>query len=559
MPIHQLHPTVKSIIGRLEGKDKSLQMIMLNKLSITSEDIRALVQAKIRAGNTTALQLFLTQCNLTDSDMAELENAPFKVLLLDDNKIGNIGAMHLAKNPHVEVLCLPGNQVGDDGAKALARSKVKGLSLANNQVTCIGAEFFKTNTSLQILDLSGNRLKNQGASVFTSTPFQVCLSDNSISPEALAVVSNLVATVSKSQMIFFKMSAIAGGDVPGNKVEQDAMDIFAEIMASNIAASRGEPRGDLLNYLNKIKIKTPATIIKLSNWLINDNDIKILCDWLEGKKCLFYLFLQENKISISGARMLARTINVVSITLSDNQIGDKGASALAENANFIYLDLRRNQLTNIGLATFENSSNLTHFGLCEPEGKITEIGLRHLPRNIKCLDLSGHVLSEEAAKVIADLPALVLLNLSSRLVDKKGLDLLRRKRNLKITEKSNMLEDETWQNLLLNASLVQHAKVHIQQRGQSPRRYYLSQHTPTGSEWRYSEFHNKFWCQTNNLPEAAEAYQNLRPLGARLTRLTDKNDPQVLARGRYGVVVDDFEAKLTENDFTVASKSSVKR
>lgn len=120
---------------------------------LTAADIKQLVEA---AENNTNLKiLLLDENNIGDEGckyLSKLKN--IETLALGSNNITNSGAILLSKIPNLENLSLSDNNIDDDGfAKLLNISNIKSLAVNDNPITDKGASLALENTTLTDLFL----------------------------------------------------------------------------------------------------------------------------------------------------------------------------------------------------------------------------------------------------------------------------------------------------------------------------------------------------------------------------------------------------------------------
>jgi len=120
-------------------------------------------------------------------------------------------------------------------------------------------------------------------------------------------------------------------------------------------------------YIRDSSRNLPSPLLTLKSL----EDLEHAATLLPG--CLFSLYLRGNRIGEEGARALAQSEHLASLTdldLNSNEIGDEGARALAQSphlASLTQLHLAYNGIREEGaraLAQSEHLASLTHLSTC---------------------------------------------------------------------------------------------------------------------------------------------------------------------------------------------------
>jgi hypothetical protein len=92
-----------------------------------------------------------------------------KELRLDQNGIGDLGAIALASNQNIQVLSLNHNMIDDGGAEALSHNNtIQQLYIGDNNVGNTGASALARNSTIKTLYLDGNEIGDSGAEAFST-------------------------------------------------------------------------------------------------------------------------------------------------------------------------------------------------------------------------------------------------------------------------------------------------------------------------------------------------------------------------------------------------------
>ncbi|MBL0941492.1 MAG: F-box-like domain-containing protein [Alphaproteobacteria bacterium] len=136
-------------------KEKSLD---LSERALKNEELYQLIQGPF-------LSLKAILCKLNSEHARIFATSNLKVLVLDNNEVGDEGAEHLAKSTTLLKLSLGANHITSRGAKALfSNSHLKELSLSTNEIDDEGlTNFTALNTTLISLNLALNKITTKGA------------------------------------------------------------------------------------------------------------------------------------------------------------------------------------------------------------------------------------------------------------------------------------------------------------------------------------------------------------------------------------------------------------
>src|SRR5690606_17248647 len=99
----------------------------------------------------------------------------------------DLSAAEILAQSHLDTLFLENNQIGDAGAIALAKgTQYPNLYLDNNEIGDEGAIALASNNSLNSLGLGQNKISNSGAIALSgATLFYLNVSDNQIEKEGI--------------------------------------------------------------------------------------------------------------------------------------------------------------------------------------------------------------------------------------------------------------------------------------------------------------------------------------------------------------------------------------
>lgn len=116
--------------------------------------------------------------------------------------------------------------------------------------------------------------------------------------------------------------------------------------------------------LNSFKKLRNLTGIDLSGNLLNDDDMKALCDYLRAAKTLTYINLSNNKITSTGgyyiADVLTKNSVLQTLILNDNEVNSNGLNSILNVLNNNNTTLKQFEIENNKLVA-EDYSNIAEF------------------------------------------------------------------------------------------------------------------------------------------------------------------------------------------------------
>ena len=107
-----------------------------------------------------------------------------------------------------------------------------------------------------------------------------------------------------------------------------------------------------------LKKKVENNQLSLTNSGIKDNDIPIICSFLNKHSNITTLVLSSNLITDLGAKTLAKNTKIKFLDLINNSIGDKGAEALAKNTTINQLYLSFNKIGDKGAEALAKNTTI---------------------------------------------------------------------------------------------------------------------------------------------------------------------------------------------------------
>ncbi len=104
---------------------------------------------------------------------------------------------------------------------------------------------------------------------------------------------------------------------------------------------------------------------------LKDDDINIICKFLEQHKSITSLFINSKYIGDEGAKALAEMTSLRSLDVSVNKIGDEGAEALAKMTSLTSLDVSDNKIGYIGTNALKANTSIKSINMrnCGLDGK----------------------------------------------------------------------------------------------------------------------------------------------------------------------------------------------
>lgn len=145
--------------------------------------------------NTTLRALDLSNCSMTERSSEFIaQNTSLRKLNLCGNKLGS-SAKFLAKHENLESLNLSNCNIVDEAINALAKSKVKKLSVSYNKITLQGIRELAKNTTIADLDINDNEVYVNGLKELMEMQSLMILSatNNKITEEGVNIVKETFA------------------------------------------------------------------------------------------------------------------------------------------------------------------------------------------------------------------------------------------------------------------------------------------------------------------------------------------------------------------------------
>lgn len=198
--------------------------------------------------------------------------------------------------------------------------------------------------------------------------------------------------------------------------------------------------------LRKIREGIKDNTLDLRFFRLTDEDVKVVCDFLNQHPEITELNVADTQISDLSAVALAENNTLISLNLSRNEIGPMGAAALAANKTLRQLDLSFNKIGDAGAKTF--AANTTLESLKLRKNKITAVGAgafgdnatlnlldlsfnkicddeEFIPltknKKITSLNLSGNKIGDKLAVALASNEKLTYLDLKYNLITNLGI------------------------------------------------------------------------------------------------------------------------------------------
>lgn len=312
--------------------------------------------------------LFLFLCQIDDHDIPSvidytLKHPEIKYLVLSYNKITPAGASLLAQQNKIPLnVYLDENNIGDKGAIILAKNtNIKKLSLENTSITSVGIQALAKNNTLELLNVGRNFIDNTG---------MIALANNT---SLKYLLLNGINFDEASKAALFKNKTLLGFDISNtNMTNQDVKllinrPLLLYFRAENI-------------HLNSASATLLAQHKLLKSVFIKNNEIGDKGAVALGKLHeIIELDVGNNKIGAEGAIGLSKLPENIHLDVSHNPIGDtamisltkksyytlaannnnlhdESAFALANNSKTIcYLDVRGNHFTPAGISALKNS------------------------------------------------------------------------------------------------------------------------------------------------------------------------------------------------------------
>lgn len=346
--------------------------------------------------------LSLKNNHLTDKTASTLEkiSLPRDNLDLSDNHITVVGIRYLVKNPSLKTLRINNNFIGDDGAIALANKasldmimasnnqltdtaaieiskhiNLKEVILSNNKITAKGAHALASNPDLRYLDLSHNRIGDDGIKAFIHNYYLEWLfvSDNQIGPEGAIAIANFVSnkggfhTLDISQNPIGLTGVAALGKIPTLKLlELDISDTNLGDSGVKVFAENHPPMGIIKLAKNHITKKGLDDLLKglpRPTWVnldLSSNDLGDDGAALFAREFNEELNLSNNHITVNGIKSLLN-FHGGSLNLSNNDIGDEGAANISKIKWISHVNLEHCGITDKGAILLTKNERKINF------------------------------------------------------------------------------------------------------------------------------------------------------------------------------------------------------
>ncbi|HAU2018002.1 TPA: GALA protein, partial [Legionella pneumophila] len=98
--------------------------------------------------------------------------------------------------------------------------------------------------------------------------------------------------------------------------------------------------------------------LTLSFLNLTDNDIPLLCEFLQHHPAITSLDLSHNDITASGVKLFVNKTSISSLNISHNNIGPEGAKSLSEDSHITTLDVSFNSIGDDGIKALAANAKL---------------------------------------------------------------------------------------------------------------------------------------------------------------------------------------------------------
>lgn len=147
-------------------------VLKLKKMSITHAELENCIIPFVNSFNITTLNL---SCNYTLGDSGAIiiasalkKTTTLSTLIVQNNQIGDEGAIALGTIKNLRVLNMRSNHVGPKGAAGLAKGAIHTVELSYNRLTDQGAERLAKSETICILKVRANNIRVDGARAFSN-------------------------------------------------------------------------------------------------------------------------------------------------------------------------------------------------------------------------------------------------------------------------------------------------------------------------------------------------------------------------------------------------------
>ncbi|EFC41086.1 predicted protein [Naegleria gruberi] len=273
-------------------------------------------------------ELHLDNNLITACNFPYLEN--MKSLNLQNNRIGNEGAINLCSLSNLTELNLSNNLIGGQGLKYFYKlSQLKILNLSSNQVGDVGANYLSENVKLENLSLKESLIGEEGLRNFGNLKLlkYLMLNNNKIGNglkylsncnelEYLHVGSNDIGDESVIELFRSEFRNLIHLDISHNYVSYKCCDVISKMnQLKELNISNNPSIGD-----TGLSLLSPLSIIKLeaNNCGVSDSGI---IDYLNFEPKISTLHIKSNKLSNMTLQALisyAQNRSISELKISDS-------------------------------------------------------------------------------------------------------------------------------------------------------------------------------------------------------------------------------------------------
>ncbi|AXV78533.1 F-box protein [Ralstonia syzygii] len=332
-------------------------------------------------------------------------NLSLKKLNVADGGISEVGAKTLAAHPSLESLDMSGNRIDARGAAHLATSQsIQTLRLCCCGVTDSGIQALARNNRLASLDVSGNHIGDDALRALATSS---SLTSLDVGYNRLHAATGRPQTAAQGEgMAFALAGGLAGRTTPLASLKADGNsfnDFAVQMLAlSSIRTASLSLKSNLIGPAGARKLaENPALeSLDLTQNKIGDEGAQALA----GSQSLRNITVLNCFVKDVGAQALARSRTLASLDLG-NLISATGNEA--EQAGF---DRTANEITAIGARALAQSPSLISLSV---QGNLCgDAGVLELARSRKLstLNVAFTNMGPESAKELARNPVLTSLN-----------------------------------------------------------------------------------------------------------------------------------------------------
>lgn len=323
--------------------------------------------------------LLLANCNISDKDIPELlayihKKEYIPMLDLTNNNITSVGAAQLATYDRFIDVKLDNNHIGDEGA--IAFSKEYGLnvfSATNNGIGDAGIAAL-AKRGLGVLNIADNHFGKKALAALAQnfTIYYLDISNNNIKSDGIALIADRRIFDPTKATVEYVLKA------NNNQIGDDGAIALSKCNHSEFYAYR----------------------LELDNNQITDKGALALAD---NRSHYFYLSLNKNKLTPLGIGVLTRNDGLIELDVAENNLGDEGAIALTKSRSISYIDLSNNNITVTGANALAKLKQYI-FSLYINDNNITDKGAIALLSNLEPMEHIGFAknnLHDETAQALA--------------------------------------------------------------------------------------------------------------------------------------------------------------